>query len=62
MDLQKLINTMCEIIGEKNHIKVTAQIHNRGDFLHYEGVVKYDGQNKNKESGRLYKGIHSRAS
>lgn len=53
MDLQKLINTMCDIIGEKHHIRINAQIHDKGDFLH-EGVVSNGRKNKSKTSGTIY--------
>ena len=42
MKLEKLINTMCEIIWEKHHIRIKAEIKNREGFLQYEGVVEND--------------------
>lgn len=61
MDLQKLIDTMAEIIGEKHNIKVTAKIQDKGDFLHYEGVVRNERDDKNKKNSGIYTSIHTGA-
>lgn len=62
MNIEKLIITMCEIIGEKHHIKISAQIYDKGDFLQNEGVVRNERNDKNTESGGLYQSVNAGAS
>lgn len=40
MDINRLINTLTDIIGEKHHIRIKAEIHSKGSFLQNEGVDK----------------------
>lgn len=54
MDLQKLIDTMCGIIGEKHHIRIKAEIKDRGDFLQHEGVDRFARKNKSEKSSVIY--------